>query len=70
MNVDKATALISAAGIELTDRRRNGTDDGWSLSFSNGAVLDVRDNGDVSASGNGVDAVASLLGLPDKPSAG
>ena len=67
MNVDKVTAVISAAGIELTDRRRNGTDDGWSLSFSNGALLDVRDNGEVSASGKGAEAVASLLDLPSKP---
>jgi hypothetical protein len=70
MDVDRAIALISAAGIELTDRRRNGTGDGWSLSFSNGAVLEVRDNGEVSASGKGAEAVASLLGLPDKPSGG
>lgn len=67
MNVDKVTAVISAAGIELTDRRRNGTDDGWSLSFSNGALLDVRDNGEISASGKGAEAVASLLDLPSKP---
>jgi hypothetical protein len=66
MHVDKVTALISAAGIELTDRRRNGTDDGWSLSFSNGAVLDVRDNGKVSASGKGAETVASLLGLSER----
>ena len=66
MDVDKATAVISAAGIELIDRRRNGKDDGWSLSFSNGAVLEVRDNGDISASGKGAEAVSSLLGLPDK----
>ena len=65
MDVDKATALISAAGIELTDRRRNATDDGWSLSFSNGTVLEVGDNGQVAASGKGAEAVASLLGLPN-----
>jgi hypothetical protein len=70
MDVDKATALISAAGIELTDRRRNGTDDGWSLSFSNGAVLEVGDNGEVSVTGKGAEAVASLLDLPGKPAAG
>jgi hypothetical protein len=70
MDVDKASTVISAAGIELTDRRRNSADDGWSLSFSNGAVLDVRDNGEVSASGKGAEAVASLLGLPGKPSVG
>jgi hypothetical protein len=64
MDVDKATAVISAAGIELTDRRRNGKDDGWSLSFSNGAVLEIRDNGVISTSGKGGEAVASLLGLP------
>jgi hypothetical protein len=64
MDVDKATAVISAAGIELTDRRRTGADDGWSLSFSNGAILEVRDNGDVSASGKGAEAIASLLDLP------
>jgi hypothetical protein len=66
MDVDKATALISPAGMELTDRRRNGTDDGWTLSFSNGAVLEVGDKGEVSASGKGADAVANLLGLRSK----
>lgn len=67
IDIDKAIALVSAAGIELTDRRRNGSDDGWSLSFSNGAALEVRDNGEVSASGKGAEAVASLLGLAAKP---
>jgi hypothetical protein len=66
MHVDKAIALISAAGIELTDRRRNGTDDGWSLSFSNGAVVEVRDSGEVAASGKGAEVVAGHLGLPGK----
>jgi len=64
MDVDKATAVISAAGIELTDRRRNGADDGWSLSFSNGAVVEIGDNGEISASGKGAQAVAKLLDLP------
>ena len=36
------------------------------LSFSNGAGLEVRDNGEVSATGKGAEAVASLLGLPAK----
>ncbi len=67
MDVDKAIALITAAGIELTDRRRNGADTGWSLSFSNGAELDVADNGTVTVSGKGADAVTSLLGLAGKP---
>ena len=70
MDVDRATAVISAAGIGLTDRRRNGTDDGWSLSFSNGAVLEVGDNGEVSVAGKGAEAGASLLDLPGKPAAG
>ncbi|PRH88992.1 hypothetical protein C5L14_05440 [Labrys okinawensis] len=70
MDVDKAIALVSAAGIELTDRRRNGNDDGWSLSFSNGAALEVGDDGKVSASGKGAEAVASLLGLQAKPAGG
>lgn len=64
MDVEKAIALVSAVGIELTDRRRNSNDDGWSLSFSNGAALEVHDSGKLSASGNGADAVAKLLGLP------
>jgi len=67
MDADKAIALVSAAGIELTDRRRNSADDGWSLSFSNGAELEVRDNGQIAASGKGAEAVASLLGLPGRP---
>ena len=69
MDVDRVIALVSAAGIELTDRRRNGADDGWSLSFSNGAELEVPDNGRIAASGKGAEAVASLLGLPGKPAA-
>jgi hypothetical protein len=67
MDVDRAISLVSAAGIELTDRRRNNADNGWSLSFSNGAELEVRDNGQAAASGKGAEAVASLLGLPGKP---
>ena len=67
MDADKAIALVSAAGIELTDRRRNSADNGWSLSFSNGAELEVRDNGQITASGKGAEAVASLLGLPGRP---
>lgn len=67
IDVDRAIALVSAAGIELTDRRRNGADDGWSLSFSNGAEIEVSDNGQVAASGKGAEAVASLLGLPAPP---
>jgi hypothetical protein len=70
MDVDKATALVSAAGMELTDRRRNGTDDGWTLSFSDGAVLEVGDNGEVFASGKGADAVANILGLRGKSAGG
>ena len=67
MDVDRAISLVSAAGIELTDRRRNEADNGWSLSFSNGAELEVGDNGRVAAAGKGAEAVASLLGLPGKP---
>ena len=66
MDADKAIALISAAGMELTDRPRNGADNGWTLSFSNGAILEVGDKGEVSASGKGADAVANLLGLGSK----
>jgi hypothetical protein len=69
MDVDKAIALVSAAGIELTDRRRNSTDNGWSLSFANGAEVEVKDNGELSASGKGADAVATLLDLPGNPGA-
>lgn len=66
MDVDKTIALVSAAGIELTDRRRNKAGNGWSLSFSSGAEVDVRDNGEVAVSGKGAETVASLLGLPGK----
>jgi predicted nucleotide-binding protein len=64
MEVDKAVALITAAGIELTDRRRTPNDNGWHLSFSNGAVLDVYDSGRTANSGKGVDALRRALGLP------
>lgn len=66
MDVDKAIARVSAAGIELIDRRRNKADDGWSLSFANGAELNIRDNGRVALSGKGKTSVADLLDLPRK----
>jgi len=66
MDVDRVIAVVSAAGIELIDRRRNKADDGWSLSFSNGAEANVRDNGQVAVSGKGRTPVANLLGLPRK----
>jgi hypothetical protein len=64
MNVEKIIALVTAAGIELTDRRRNAKGDGWSLSFANGAGVEVGDDGKVSTAGKGGDAVARLLDLP------
>lgn len=68
MNVDKVIALVSAAGIELTDRRRNGKGDGWSLGFSNGAAVEVSDGGELGVSGNGAADISKLLDLPAKPS--
>jgi hypothetical protein len=61
MDVDKVIAVVSAAGIELIDRRRNRADNGWSLSFSNGTELDVRDTGKIAASGKGTKTVTGLL---------
>ena len=66
MDVDKAIALVSAAGIELTDRRRNGADDGWCLSFSNGAELEIHDSGKATPSGKAAEAIAGLLDLPGR----
>jgi len=66
MDVDKAIALITAAGIELTDRRRAASDKAWRLSFSNGAIVEVLDTGKLSTSGKGIDAVEHALGLPAK----
>ena len=64
MDVDKVAALVSAAGFGVTDRRRNDNDDGWSLSFSNGAVVEISDSGQISATGKGAETVAKLLDLP------
>ena len=64
MDVDKAIAQISAAGIELTDRRRNDSDDAWVLCFANGAVLCVHDSGKVVTEGQGIDAIARIVTLP------
>ena len=66
MDVDKAIALITAAGIELTDRRRTPADKAWRLSFSNGAIVEVLDTGKLSTSGKGIDAVEHALGMPAK----
>ncbi|MDX8470117.1 hypothetical protein RFM26_31035 [Mesorhizobium sp. VK23B] len=67
MDVDRIVALVTAAGIELTDRRRSARGDGWSLSFSNGAAVEVGDDGSVRVTGKGAKAVAKLLDLPTAP---
>ncbi|RWC95793.1 MAG: hypothetical protein E5V58_08645 [Mesorhizobium sp.] len=64
MDVDRVVALVTAGGIELTDRRRNAKGDGWSLSFSNGATVEVGDDGSARIAGKGARAVARLLDLP------
>ncbi|TGS14961.1 hypothetical protein EN852_011735 [Mesorhizobium sp. M2E.F.Ca.ET.209.01.1.1] len=64
MDADKIVALVTAGGIELTDRRRNVTDDGWSLSFANGATVEVGDDGSARIAGKGSKTVAGLLDLP------
>ncbi|TGP82940.1 hypothetical protein EN865_34280, partial [bacterium M00.F.Ca.ET.222.01.1.1] len=66
MDVDRVVALVTAGGIELTDRRRNAKGDGWSLSFANGATVEVGDDGSARVAGKGARAVARLL---DQPSA-
>ncbi|RWA70635.1 hypothetical protein [Mesorhizobium sp.] len=67
MDVDRIVALITAAGIELTDRRRNAKGNGWSLSFANGATVEVGDDGSARIAGKGAKAVARLLDLPTAP---
>ncbi|TGT71163.1 hypothetical protein EN802_19735 [bacterium M00.F.Ca.ET.159.01.1.1] len=63
MDADRIVALVTAAGIELTDRRRNAKGDGWSLSFASGATVEVGDDGTVRVAGKGAKAVISLLDL-------
>jgi len=67
MNADGIVALVTAAGIELTDRRRNAEGDGWSLSFANGATVEVGDDGSVRIVGKGSKTVRGLLDLPTAP---
>ena len=69
MDADRIVALVTAAGIELTDRRRNAKGDGWSLSFSNGATVEVGDEGSARVAGKGSKAVAKLLDMPPAPRA-
>ena len=64
MNADGIVALVTAAGIELTDRRRNAEGDGWSLSFANGATVEVGDDGSARIAGKGSKTVRGLLDLP------
>ncbi|KUM23932.1 hypothetical protein AU467_32335 [Mesorhizobium loti] len=64
MDADRIVALVTAAGIELTDRRRSAKGDGWSLSFSNGTTVEVGDDGSARIAGKGARAVATLLDLP------
>ena len=58
-------AVASGAGT-AGNQQVASADNGWSLSFSNGAELDVRDNGRIAVSGKGRKSVASLLGLAGK----
>jgi hypothetical protein len=67
MDVDKAIAQISAAGIELTDRRRNDSNDAWVLRFANGVILTVHDSGEVATQGQGADAIARIVDLSVGP---
>ncbi|TPI43779.1 hypothetical protein FJ414_02910 [Mesorhizobium sp. B3-1-6] len=67
MDADRIVALVTAGGIEITDRRRNATDDGWSLSFANGATVEVGDDGSARIGGKGTKAVARLLDQPVAP---
>ena len=60
MDIDKAIALVSAAGIELTDRRRNDSDDAGPSASPTAPALEIRDNGEVSASGKGAEAVTAF----------
>jgi hypothetical protein len=61
MDVEKVIALVSAAGIELTDRRREEAGQAWRLSFSNGTDLIVGDDGKVRAEGRDTKTVERLL---------
>ena len=67
MNADGIVALVTAAGIELIDRRRNAKGDGWSLSFVNGATVEVGDDGSARIAGKGSKTVRGLLDLPTAP---
>ena len=67
MDADRIVALITAAGIELTDRRRNAKGNGWSLSFASGATVEAGDDGSVRVSGKGARTVTRLLDLPTAP---
>lgn len=64
MDADRIVALVTAAGIELADRRRNAGGNGWSLSFASGATVEVGDGGSVRVSGKGARTVTRLLDLP------
>ena len=68
MDVEKAIALVSAAGIELTDKRRDGS--GWSSASPMAPTLEVKDSGELAASGKGADEIGRLLDLPGAAGAG
>ena len=61
MDVEKVVALVSAAGIELTDRRRDDSGRAWRLSFSNGTEVVVGDDGSVKTEGRDAEAVDRIL---------
>jgi hypothetical protein len=61
MDVEKVVALVTAAGFELTDRRRDAGGQAWRLSFSNGADVVVGDDGSVKTEGREAEAIDRVL---------
>jgi len=61
MDVEKVVALVSAAGFELTDRRRDDSGAAWRLSFSNGTEVVVGDDGSIKCEGRDAEAIDRIL---------
>jgi predicted nucleotide-binding protein len=62
MNTNQTRELLIAAGIEIKSEERLGNDKGTQLRLTNGAIVNVFDNGTTQVQGKSTDEVEGILG--------
>jgi predicted nucleotide-binding protein len=63
MKLEEIQHKLVGAGFVLKTKDRNGNDTGYQLRFTNGAIVNVFDNGTIAVQGKSQAKVKTLLGL-------